>query len=419
MADQERSSTFRWIDLLWLVFLAGLAILPPLAEIHKQLILAGIGLFQIFDGRILRALPASRRNFYSILIKILLSSLLVAHTGGINSSYYAIYYLPIVSAAMLYGGWGTILWTLASCAAYGSFLAWALEFYRLTASGATELAIRGLFFFLVAVVVNRFVSESRQQAVRYRKLAETLTETNRRLEQAEADARRSERLAALGQLSAGLAHEIRNPLGVIKGSAEILNQKLEAADPLTAELAGYISSEVERLNSLVSRFLDFARPSHVTMENQEIIPLIERALKSVQVEHPASNVKIERQFEKHLPSLPLDGELCERIFVNLFLNAYDAMPEGGTLRIRAQPAHAGGRRGVQIDIADTGPGVSEEQQKYIFNPFFTTKKTGLGLGLSIVSKIVDDHGGWIRLISKPGNGACFRVFFPAKESVTV
>ncbi|HEX5483930.1 MAG TPA: ATP-binding protein [Terriglobia bacterium] len=409
-ADQEHS-TFRWMDLLWLVFLAGLAVLPPLAEIHKQLILAAIGLFQIFDGRILRALSPSRRNFYSILIKILLSSLLVAHTEGINSNYYAIYYLPIVSAAMLYGGWGTILWTLASCAAYGSFLVWALQVYRLTASGAVELAFRGLFFFLIAVVVNRFVSESRQQAVRYRKLAETLTETNRRLEQAEADARRSERLAALGQLSAGLAHEIRNPLGVIKGSAEMLSQKLETADHLTAELAGYISSEVERLNSLVSRFLDFARPLHVTLETQEIIPVIERALQSVQAPCPFPNIKIERRYEKRLPLLPLDGELCERVFANVFQNAYEAMPDGGTLRITAQPVDSGGRTGVLIEVEDTGAGVSQEQQKYIFNPFFTTKKTGVGLGLSIVSKIVDDHGGWIRQISKPGSGACFRMFF--------
>src|SRR3989442_14650687 len=127
------------------------------------------------------------------------------------------------------------------------------------ASGAAELAIRNLFFFVAALVVNRFVIQNRLQALRYQKLAETLAETNRRLEQAQAEARRSERLAALGQLSAGLAPELRDPLGVIKASAETLVKKLKSSDPLTAQVAGYISNEVNRLNTIVNRFLDFAR----------------------------------------------------------------------------------------------------------------------------------------------------------------
>ena len=110
--------------------------------------------------------------------------------------------------------------------------------------------------------------ENRRQTQRYQELAETLAETNRRLEQAQAEARRSERLAALGQLSAGLAHEIRNPLGVIKGSAEMLTQKLEESNPLATELAGYISTETNRLSALVTRFLDFARPLHADLSRR-------------------------------------------------------------------------------------------------------------------------------------------------------
>src|ERR1019366_1386467 len=110
------------------------------------------------------------------------------------------------------------------------------------------------------ILVNRFVTANRQQAQRYQMLAETLAETNRQLELAQAEARRSERLAALGQLSAGLAHELRNPLGVIKGSAEMLSKKLQNADAVSGELAGFISAEVNRMNAIVTRFLDFARP---------------------------------------------------------------------------------------------------------------------------------------------------------------
>ncbi|MGH9356729.1 MAG: ATP-binding protein [Terriglobia bacterium] len=413
MADKDRRS-FAWMDVLWLIFLAGLAVLPPLAEIHKQLILAAIGLFQIFETRILKPVAPSRRSAYSVLIKILLASLLLVHTGDINSSYYPIYYVPIVSAAMLYGAWGAILWTLACSAAYCSFLIWALEFYRLTNEGATELAIRILFFFLVALVVNRFVTENRRQAARYRRLAETLADTNNRLEQAQADARRSERLAALGQLSAGLAHEIRNPLGVIRGSAEMLNQRLAQTDALTAELAGYISSEVERLNHLVGRFLDFARPLQLALEAQDVIPVIERSLRSTQEARPESQVIVERRYAEVLPRVPLDAELCERVFTNLFSNGYEIMPDGGKLMIGVNQAPPAGPRGVVIEIEDTGPGIPAGEREHIFNPFFTTKKNGLGLGLSIVSKIVDDHHGKVELASGPGEGARFRLFFPAE-----
>jgi two-component system, NtrC family, sensor histidine kinase HydH len=416
MPDQQGRIRITLVDVVWLIVVAILAALPPLYEVHKQIILAAIALFQIFEGRILQGLSEAWRNAVSVLVKTALATLLVWHTAlnglSINSDYYPIYYLPIISAASLYGGLATVLWSLLSCALYWSFVIPTLSHYRFDAEGFTLLTIRCMFFFLVAVVVNRFATESRGHALRYQKTAETLSETNRQLAQAQADARRSERLAALGQLSAGLAHEIRNPLGVIRGSAEILNQKLTPAEPLTAELAGYISSEVERLNHLVGRFLDFARPLEIEPEIQAITPIIDRALKSVQEQRPEADVKVEREDAPNVTPVALDGELVERVFTNLFANAYEAMAEGGSLRITTRPAYSDGRHGVEVIVEDTGPGVSPEQREQIFNPFFTTKKTGLGLGLSMVSKIVDDHHGWIRLVSEPWKGARFHLFFP-------
>ena len=416
MEETERT-TFGWLDLLWLVFLAGLAVLPPIFEIHKQFVLLSIGAFQIFEQRLLKPVPPRRRGAYGVLVKILLATLLVGHTGvvPINSSYYLIYYLPVVSAAMLFGPWATLFWTALASAAYCSFLLPALGEYELTTSGAAELAIRILFFFLPAIVVNRFVSESRRQAARYRALAETLAQTNRRLEQVQAEARRSERLAALGQLSAGLAHEIRNPLGVIKASAETLSKMLGSADPLRNELAGYISSEVNRLNTIVSRFLDFARPMKLDLRPQQIAALLESALKAVHDRWPEAKVEVERRYAPNLPKVHLDADLCEQVFTNLVLNAYEAMPDGGKLKVAAVNGNSNGRRGVEIKIEDTGPGIPPEITEQIFNPFFTTKKGGVGLGLSIVSKIVDDHNGRIHVTSEPGKGACFAVFLPAEE----
>jgi signal transduction histidine kinase len=297
-------------------------------------------------------------------------------------------------------------------AAYWSFVIPELSEYELTGADAAELAIRNLFFFIAAIIVNRFVTENRKQAQRYRELAETLAETNRRLEQAQEEARRSERLAALGQLSAGLAHELRNPLAVIKGSAETLMRKLNASDPITTEMAEYISSEVNRLNAVVTRFLDFARPHKLERREEQIPPLIERALKAARDRWPDTPVEVERQFAPDLPRITLDAELMERVFTNLALNAYEAMgPGGGKLRVAAAPCSEG-KRGVKITFQDTGPGIPAELREQIFNPFFTTKESGVGLGLSIVSKIVDDHRGSIHVTSEPGKGACFQVFLP-------
>lgn len=414
--DKRDRNAFWWMDALWLVFLGGLAVLQPIGEWHKQVVLLAIGFFQLSEAQFLKLVP-SRGREYSTFIKILLATLLMEHTSayGIESGYHPIYYLPIITAAIYFGPWATLLWTALASAAYCSLLIPAREEFEITASGLSELAIRVLFFFLAGILVNRLVLESRRQAIRYQALAETLADTNRRLEQAEAEARRTERLAALGHLSAGLAHEIRNPLGIIKGSAELLNQKLEDSSPVARELAGNISSEVNRLGALVARFLDFARPVPLDRRPQEVAPLVDRALKAVHDQYPEARVTVEREYAPTVPKLLLDEALCEQVFINLGLNAYEAMDSGvGSLHVTIAPGTSDGRSGVEIKVEDSGPGIPAEIRERIFDPFMTTKRTGAGLGLSIVSKIVDDHGGTIRVTSEPGKGACFRVFLPSE-----
>jgi signal transduction histidine kinase len=421
MLDRERSAT-SWIDFLWLVFLGGLALLPPLSEIHKQLVILAIVVFQFLERWIISRLP-KRGPIYSVAIKILLATLLLDHTGemGINSNYYPIYFLPVVSAAVYFGPVGTLAWTAVASLAYISLLFPALEEYELTSAGAAVLTIRVVFFFIAAILVNRFVMENRRHVERLEALSEKLEETNRQLRRAEAEARRAERLAALGQLSAGLAHEIRNPLGVIKGSAEMLSRKLADSQPLVAELADYISSEVNRLNALVVRFLDFARPSKLELRPENISEIVDQALESAAASFPNAKVKVERQYAPGLPQIQADRQLCEQVFVNLITNAYQAMDgqagasEGaphGNLRLSIAPEVSNGETGVCVTVEDSGPGVPAELREQIFNPFFTSKKDGVGLGLSIVAKIVDDHRGTIRLDSDTTKGARFRVFFP-------
>lgn len=426
---EAKHPKINWMDILWLVFLAGLAVLPPVAEIHKQLILLAFGVIQMGEGWLI-AQAGKRGPAYLVLLKIALATLLVDHTGelAINSYYYPIYFLPILTAAEYFGPWATLLWTTLASAAYCSYLYPASQEYgEIPLDAYPLLAIRLLFFFLAAMVVNRFVVENRRQTQRYQELAETLAETNRRLEQAQAEARRSERLAALGQLSAGLAHEIRNPLGVIKGSAEMLTQKLGESNPLATELAGYISTETNRLSALVTRFLDFARPLHADLTPADITAVLDRALNDVAQFWKGAPVEVRKDYAPSLPLVPLDESLCEQAFVNIVQNAYDAMSaDGGTLRVQVRKSRASGRDGgdldgVEVRIEDTGPGIPPELREQIFNPFVTTKKAGVGLGLSIVSKIIDGHQGSIRIESADNAaadgatspGARFVIFFPA------
>ncbi|MGA8776610.1 MAG: ATP-binding protein [Terriglobales bacterium] len=406
-----------WL-LIWLVFIGVLAALPPELEWHKQVILLAIGAVQVLESRIVARFD--RRGItYVILIKILLAALLIDHTGeiSINSSYWPIYFLPVVTAALYCGPWMTLFWTLLASATYCSYLYPAMQDYEVTGEAIGYLVLRIMFFFLAAMVVNRFAQQSRHQTQLYRELAERLAETNRRLEQAQAEARRSERLAALGQLSAGLAHEIRNPLGVIKGSAEMLTQKLQASDELSRELAGYISTEVNRLSALVTEFLDFARPLHAQLQPGSVTAVLDRALEIVAFRWKGNPVRVERHYEDELPQVPLDESLCEQAFLNLVQNAYEAMEEhGGTLRVEAGIATVHEREGVQLVLADTGTGIPDALREEIFNPFVTTKKTGVGLGLSIVSKIIDGHGGSIHVENSAQGGAVFTLFFPLQEA---
>jgi len=421
---ETRRSTVNWMDLLLLFFLAGLALVPPVKEFHKQEILLAFGIVQLTEGWMIAKLPR-RGRAYVVLLKIALATLLIDHTGeiSINSSYWPIYFLPAVTAAEYFGPWATLGWSTLACAAYCSYLYQALQEYELSVESYSQLAIRILFIFLPAMVVNRFVVEIRRQYKRYQELAETLSETNRKLQQAQEEARRSERLVALGQLSAGLAHEIRNPLGVIKGSAEMLSQKLAQSDPLSTELAGYISSETNRLSALVTRFLDFARPLHADLLPANIPVVLDRALEDVSRVWKGGHVSVEKDYERDLPLVPLDEGLCEQAFLNIVQNAYDAMgSDGGRLRVSARRARTDRGAGVEVRIQDSGPGIPMELREQIFNPFVTTKKTGVGLGLSIVSKIIDGHHGSIRIEDANGGattGAVFVMFFPAGTGDTI
>ena len=221
-----------------------------------------IGAFQIAEPRF--KLFASRRGqIASIAIKLLLVYLLIEFTHGVDSPYHPLLLIPIVSAATIFELPGVLLVSLLACLAYAtSFLFYALYLNQPPPLNDVEQGIlRMATYALVGIIVYQQAKAKREEMRRTEEAAERLAQTNRHLREAQASLRRSERLAALGQLTAGLAHELRNPLGTIKASAELLASRSTLSRPeVMSEIAGYIVSETDRVNGLISSFLDFARP---------------------------------------------------------------------------------------------------------------------------------------------------------------
>ena len=225
--------------------------------------------------------------------------------------------------------------------------------------------------------------------------------------------RRSDRLAALGQLSAGLAHELRNPLGTIKASSEMLARNVSAENEVAREMAGFIATEVDRCNSLITRFLQFARPLQLRRETADLAHTIDRAV--ALVEREASDVAIYKNYAPEIPPFPFDAELMERVFYNLLLNAVAGHCRGG--RGDSEDAR---RQRYRRDRRD--------RPRLGYRPINTStasstrssppNREGAGLGLAIVSKIVDEHGGKITVESEPGKGSVFRVLLPMDRAQT-
>lgn len=398
-------------DAVWLVLFSALAALSPERSWVEVVLLALLAAVQVLEPKV-AALERSQRSAVLIGIKLLAGYLLIGYTGGITSSYYLILLLPVVSAATTRGPLGTAVFTALACGSYLSFLLFIdWNRYVIPPDQARELSLRVAFLAVVAYLTYRLAEANRVEARKYQAATEQLAAANRNLQVAEAAVRRSERLAALGQLSAGLAHELRNPLGTIRASAEMLRKSLPEEHGVARELAGFIASEVDRANSLVSRFLEFARPLVLRLAEADLSEVIDRAVARVEQEAAGKEVTIHKNYSPDIRPFLLDGELVERLVYNLVLNAVQASPPGAAVTVKTRPVD----ESVEIAVIDRGCGIEPQHLENIFNPFFTTKPDGVGLGLAIVSKIVDEHGGKMAVESEPGKGSAFRVYLPLRR----
>jgi len=395
-------------DIAWLLLFSALAAVSPTLSDAEIELLSALAILQVVEPRI-SFLNTPRGHIGAILLKLLLGYLLIGVSGGVTSSHYLILLLPVVSAATTLGALGTALITLTACGAYLSFLFFVdWDHLTLLPEDVGELCLRVIFLCLVSYLTHQLVEDNRKQARNYQRVAEQLAEANRNLGRAEAAVRRSERLAALGQLTAGLAHELRNPLGTMKASAEVLRKRVTEENEVARELSEIIIGEVDRTSSLITRFLDFAHPLRLRLDTVELSEVIDRAVTQLQSRQPPLDVSIYKNYSPDVRPLPLDRELMESVLYNLLENAAQATAPGGAITVKTRPLEGG----VELSVIDRGSGIRPEDIENVFNPFFTTRSDGIGLGLAIVAKIIDEHGGKIAVESEPGQGSVFRVFLP-------
>jgi two-component system sensor histidine kinase HydH len=218
----------------------------------------------------------------------------------------------------------------------------------------------------------------------------------------------SEKLAALGQLAAAIAHEVRNPLAVVRSAAQGLGETLPEGDVEGHRAASFIVAEVDRLGSVVNGLLAFARPIELETRPTAIPEVIARAVAVAGREVAARRVRLERDDAAALPLVQADGDLVCQVLVGLLANAAAATPPGGRVVVRARASNGT----VELAVADEGPGIAPELRGRVFEPFFTTRPDGTGLGLAIARQIVEAHGGRIDVADDPGGGACFTVRLP-------
>jgi len=241
-----------------------------------------------------------------------------------------------------------------------------------------------------------------------------LEDANRRLQEAQEQLIHGERLATIGELSAGIAHELKGPMIAIGGFARRLARKL----PAGSQEAGYINTIIEeeqRLENMLDEVLSFSRKTTICYERCSIAETVDSALAILVHAIEKNRVVLQKSFPRKAIMLYGDCQQLKQIFINIFHNALDVMHSGGVLKVSIASAHLGKRKAAAIRISDTGGGISTEMQHSIFSPFYTTKSNGTGLGLPIANRIVANHGGKIRVRNHAAGGAEFTVMLPCEE----
>ncbi|MHB8707842.1 MAG: two-component system sensor histidine kinase NtrB [Desulfuromonadales bacterium] len=336
---------------------------------------------------------------------------------ALHDVYQRLYYLPIILSAFWFGFRGGILSALLVCVVYaphilfqwGDHMAIEMEKYL-------ELVL----YNVVGGVTGLLSEREQQKNAELLQTAQGLEESNVKLQvqsqliiEIEEQLRKAERFSTIGELSASIAHEVRNPLGSIRGTAEILKEDFQPGDA-KYEFFEILLKETARLNRVVEDFLRLARPRPAVISDCDVVKELENVVTLVSADARSRKVHLEIK-PISLPIILGDKEKLRQAFLNLILNGIQATPPGGRIVISVSSDHknTNGDDMVMVEFADTGMGIPAGEIDKVFEPFFTTKEEGTGLGLATTRKIIEKHGGRIEVESEPGHGAAFRIFFPA------
>ncbi len=404
----------RWLGVLRGVALLGgaawWAVSPLDPEPRRQLVwlfaafAAYSGLLYLFNA--LRPGRLSLLYRIAMVLDLTFIFILVRITGGMASNFYLAFYLLIALHAFYFG--------LATGGAVALIAALLYPFADIWPPPIhlSDLALREGFFLLVGLCMGLLAERKRRERWLVEQLNRELQERQQHLKEAQEQLIRSDRLATIGELAAGLAHDLRNPLTGISGALHVLTGQLPDHDPRQGLLAE-IQSQIARMNKTLTDLLSHARPPEPQYIPLNVNEVVEQSLWFLPTAS-ANGIEIVKDLQPDLPPLRLDPNLLHQAFLNILVNARQAMVAGGRLTVRTclvrNPFSK--EEAVEVTIADTGPGITKEHLSRIFQPFFTTKTQGTGLGLAITTRIVEQHRGRISVESEPGKGATFRITLP-------
>lgn len=311
-----------------------------------------------------------------------------------------LFFLPGVVAAFWFGWRGGLITAILATLCYAPSLT----------SLTVEQTGESLDLLLIGSLLG-FLADREHRKTRL--LEKTTAELSAAYEQLQRNVERwkqAERLSAIGQLSAGLAHEIRTPLAAIEGATELLRSD-RADSALRDEMTAILQKESKRLNRLLTELLDYARPRRPEFLPVEIKPLVDGIVRLLQVQASKKSITLETAFPASLPQVQCDPEQLRQVLLNLTLNAIQAADRPGVVHIEAQTREAS----IEMEVRDEGPGIPADVTPHLFEPFFTTKHDGTGLGLAVTKTIVESHGGQIAVAPNAPRGARFLITIPLQQ----